>query len=181
MRFAPRLKELRRKARLQELVVLVWGPGEPRPGAPDVLQNYWAKRVQIRETLTGLFPNSDILFSESDALRDQTRDLDDLLAEELAHAAIADCILVLDVSRGAHVEVDRFSAIPAIASKMTVLLPEKYVGNDGLVSQVHQAIRVVGFSGEELAACHVATVKSVRVVDTAALRVMMLATVTPYL
>ena len=38
-------------------------------------------------------------------------------------APIADCILVLDVSRGAHVEVDRISSYPLLAKKMRILLP----------------------------------------------------------
>src|ERR1700722_213362 len=100
-----RIEALRTKARQQDLVVLVWGPGDPGPaGAPDLIK-YWGKRNQIKDVLSSTFPNAEVMFSESDTLRDHTRDLTSLLTEELVHAAVADCIIVLDVSRGAHVEV----------------------------------------------------------------------------
>lgn len=174
MEAGKRIDNLRKKARDQVLVVLVWGPGDPGlGGSPDLLL-YWQKRNQIRDVLVRTFPNAEILFSESDALRDHTRDLTDLLAEELVHASIADCILVLDVSRGASGEVDRFTSTPDIAAKMTVLLPERWVRGTGLVSHVHKKTNVLGFSDEELNRCDVATKMSVSVVDTCAVQKLLL-------
>jgi hypothetical protein len=170
MKAKNRIHELRRKARLQELVVLVWGPGDPGKGGPVETRKYWEKRKEIRKVLARKYPNSEVLFSESTGLRDHTRDLNDLLTEELVHASVADCIVVLDVSRGAHVEVDRFAFVPEIAAKMTVLLPERFVGGTGLVSDIRKRIHVLGFSDEELDRCYVATKKSVSVVDKIAVQ-----------
>jgi hypothetical protein len=181
MKAGSRIKLLRRKARQQALLVLIWGPGDPGPGGTPDMRKYWEKRNQIREELTRTFPNAEILFSESDALRDHTRDLRDLLAEEMVHAAVADCILVLDVSRGAHVEVDRFALVPNIAEKMVVLLPDRYVGGTGLVSHVHNRVRVLGFSDEELDRCDVATKKSVSLVDSFALEKLVAPNLTAFL
>jgi hypothetical protein len=181
MKAKERIKELRRRARLQELVVLVWGPGDPGPTGSTEIRKYWEKRKQIRKAVSSKYPNAEVLFSESTALRDYTRDLNDLLAEELVHATIADCILVLDLSRGAHVEVDRFSLLPEIAAKMTVLLPDRYVGSTGLVSHVHRSIYVLGFSDDELDRCYVATKKSLSVVDSFAIQKLVGASLTRYL
>jgi hypothetical protein len=170
MRAKDRVQALRTKAHQQQLVVLVWGPGDPGPSAPPELRKYWDKRNQIKDVLAAAYPNSEVLFSESDVLRDHTRDLNDLLTEELVHAAVADCIIVLDLSRGAHVEVDRFSDVPEIAAKMTVLLPERYAKNTGLVSHVHKKLFVQGFSDAELDRCDVATLKSVSIVETFAIK-----------
>jgi hypothetical protein len=165
-----RIRRLRSAAREQKLVVLVWGPGDPGPNGSPEIQKFWAKRCQIREVLSARFPNSQILFSESDVLRDLTRDLNDLLAEEAVHAAIADCILVLDVARGAHVEVDRFASLPDVACKMTVLLPEKFPGNAGLAKHVHSRVNARTFSNAELDRCDVATVMSPSIVDVSAIQ-----------
>jgi hypothetical protein len=161
---AERMAALRVKARRQALVVLVWGPG-----AKSANKEYWEKRIQIRERLKEAYKNAEVEFSESDVLRDHTRDLNDLLVEELAHAAIADCIIVLDVSRGSHVEVDRFTARPEIAAKITLLLPERYVGGTGLVSSVHKGVNVKGFSDAQLKDCHVASEMALSIVDSVAI------------
>ncbi len=176
-----RIKSLRKKARQQELVVLVWGPGDPGLAGSPEIRKYWEKRNQIRDVLARRYPKAQILFSESDALRDHTRDLSDLLTEELVHATVADCIIVLDVSRGAHVEVDRFTALPALAAKLMILLPDRWVGGTGLVSQIHRNARVLGFSDAQLDSCEVATKMSVSIVDTFALQKLLAPSLTPYL
>lgn len=173
MNSSERIRDLYVQAKAQPLVILVWGPGQPSPGATGDAVVYWNKRVQIREVLSREFPNSEVLFSEHAALRDHTRELEDLLTEELVHAAVADCILVLDVSRGAHVEVDRFSEHPSIAAKMRILIPERFVGTTGLVGSVHQDLRVKGFSDDELRLCRVATEKAVQIVLSFAIRKLM--------
>jgi len=159
VRAGDRIAALKRKARQQQLVILVWGPGDPGSGGSDLARKYWVKRNQIRDNLATLYPNAEVLFSEDSALRDETRGLGTTLDQELLDASIADCILILDVSRGAHVEVDRFAAIPDIAAKMTILIPETYVGGTGLVSQIHRRATVVGFADAELDSCAVATIK----------------------
>jgi hypothetical protein len=170
---ASRIAQVRERAKQQQLVVLVWGPGDPGPKGQKEILRYWRKRLDIREFLKKEFKQSEIEFSESDALRDHTRDLDALLTEELVHAAVADCILVLDVSRGAHVEVDRFSTYPAVAKKLRVLLPEKYVGGSDLVSQVLKGLTVIGFTEEEFKKCTLASDKAVKIVESVAIEKLM--------
>ena len=170
---ATRIAHLRDRAKQQQLVVLVWGPGDPGPKGQKEMVRYWRKRVEIREFLKKEFKQSEVEFSESDALRDHTRDLNALLTEELVHAAVADCILVLDVSRGAHVEVDRFSTYPILAKKLRVLLPEKYVGGSGLAGQVLKGLTVVGFTEEEFKKCSLASEKAVKIVETVAIEKLM--------
>jgi hypothetical protein len=93
MNAASRIAQIRDRAKQQQLVILVWGPGDPGPKGPKEILRYWRKRMDIRDFLRREFKQSEVEFSESDALRDHTRDLDTLLTEELVHAAVADCIL----------------------------------------------------------------------------------------
>lgn len=173
MTAAARIREIKDRARREPLVVLVWGPGDPGPKGLKQEKLYWKKRNQIRDSLTREFSASEVLFSETDALRDHTRDLESLLTEELVHAAVADCILVLDISRGAHVELDRFSTFPILANKIRVLLPQKYVGGTGLVNQVLQGLRVTGFTESELTNCTVASKKCVDIILSVAIEKLM--------
>ena len=173
MNAASKIRSLREEARKQDLIVLVWGPGDPGASAPAESRKFWVKRGQIRDAVQKNFPAAEVVFSESDSLRDHTRDLEDLLTEELLHAAIADCILVLDVSRGAHVEVDRFTTKPTLAAKIRVLIPDKWVGSKGLIGSVHQDTRVRGFSEDEFELCSLATEKCVTIVLSFAIRKMM--------
>jgi hypothetical protein len=170
---ADRIRALKSQAKRQDLVVLVWGPGDPGSGASPEASLYWEKRNQIRDCIAKEFSSAEVYFSESEALREHTRDLENLLTEELVHAAIADCILVLDVSRGSHVEIDRFSTIPAIAKKIRVLLPERHTGSRGLVSQILNGLKVIGFTEEELSKCNVATKICVDIVLSVALEKLM--------
>jgi hypothetical protein len=168
-----RIQSLYRRAKREDLVVLVWGPGDPGAAGSPELQKYWQKRQKIRDSLADVFKSSEILFSESGSLRDHTRDLQNLLTEELVHAAAADCILVLDVSRGAHVEVDRLSGYAVIAQKIRVLIPDRYVGSSGLVKVIHDKLAVVGFSEDEFTDCRLATDKCVKLVLSVAIEKMM--------
>ncbi len=167
--FAARIEQLRRECRREELAILVWGPGDPGPRGDQERRRVWEKRLQIKETLQREFPNAEIALSEDIQLRQLTSDLDDLLSEELAHAASADCILVLDLSRGAHVEVDRFTMYPALAAKMWLLLPDRFVGTAGLISVVHEGLKVRGFSPQEFEACSVARELAVKIVLSVAM------------
>ena len=161
------IKSFLEDAKRLEMLVLIWGPGDPGDSThPN--HKYWEKRCMIRELLRREFPNAGVYFSEDEALRKYTIHLDDALIEEGVHAEKADCILVLDVSRGAHVEVDRFSALPLIAAKMRLLLPERYVGTKGLVSVIHKRVRVVGFSDQEFDECSLARKKCIDIIHTVA-------------
>jgi hypothetical protein len=75
----------------------------------------------------------------------------------------ADCILVLDVSRDAHVEVDRFSRYASVAKKIRVLLPAKFVGGSGLVSEIHAGLKVTSFTEDEFKKCTLELVLSVAI------------------
>ena len=70
---AERIGALKQHAKRQQLVVLVWGPGDPGAGASKTDRKYWQKREQIRDALKAEFVESEILFSETEALRDHTR------------------------------------------------------------------------------------------------------------
>lgn len=167
-----RFNALYGSARSQELLVLVWGPGDPGPGADATARLYWEKRNQIQAAVKARFPNSEVLFSESAVLRERTKHLGNLLTEELVHAHIADCILILDVSRGASLELDHFSGDPSIAKKMRLLIPERFVGGTGLISTVHQKVHVTGFSEDQLHACQVATELAPNLVEAVAIEKM---------
>jgi hypothetical protein len=169
---ATRIKRLKEDAKEQQLVILVWGPGDPGAGGSREKKKYWEKRNQIRDLLSTQFPASQIYLSEASELRDHTRDLEDLLTEELVHAAVADCILVLDVSRGAHVEVDRFSTNRQVAPKLRILLPAEEVGR-GLVHDVHKHLRVTGFTDDEFRRCSLASEKAINIVLSVALKKLM--------
>ena len=152
-------------------MVLVWGPGEPADEiSVDSAVTYWQKRNQIKEQLRKTFPKAEVFFSEDQELRNRTRSMEDPLVEEMVHALAADCILILDVSRGAHVEVDQFAANPRIADKIRLLIPDKWVGTKGLVGVLHQRVRVFGFSHDEFQFCKLATEKSVHIVLSVAIR-----------
>jgi hypothetical protein len=173
LKAAARIEAIRARAKLEPLVVLVWGPGDPGVKARGETRKYWEKRKQIRDKLAKEFPQAEVFFSESDALRDHTRDLDSLLTEELVHAAAADCILVLDVTRGAHVEVDRFSDYASVAKKLRVLLPAKHVGGSGFVNQIHGGLKVTGFTDDEFKKCTLASEITVKIVLSVAIERLM--------
>lgn len=152
---AERIRKLKASARGVPLVILVWGPGAPGATASPTMALLWAKRREIRSRLRVEFPHSEVFFSEDPELRRNVDDLPTVLAEELAEAWVSDCIIVLDVSRGAHVEVDHFSAIPEIAAKMHVFLPEEYVDR-GLAREIHRRVASVnGFTDDDLRECNV--------------------------
>jgi hypothetical protein len=63
-----RARRIRRRAHLEEFVVLVWGPGDPGPGADaDALLAY-RKRLEIRQNLEREFPEAEVVFSEDAAM-----------------------------------------------------------------------------------------------------------------
>jgi hypothetical protein len=124
----------------------------------------------IKKHLREAFQNSGIFFSEDDELRARTKHLEDVLVEEMVHGLAADCILILDVSRGAHVEVDQFATNAKLAPKIRLLIPTRFVGTKGLVGVVHQRVRVCGFTDEEFEACRVARDLAVNVVESVAIR-----------
>ncbi|MCA1706763.1 MAG: hypothetical protein LC808_27285 [Actinobacteria bacterium] len=155
MSFAAELERLREeKLRTYPLLILVWGPGDPGPDGPDLLRRLYVKREDIRAHLRQRFPSADVQFSED--LVSGTDRGDTILAQELEQAAVAHSVFVLDVSRGAHVEVDVYSTYAVIAAKMHVFLPEEYIGR-GLAREVHDRLRSLeGFTDKDLADCRVA-------------------------
>jgi len=52
---AERIAQIRERARQQQLVILVWGPGDPGSKGSKEATRYWQKRVQIRDFLTKEF------------------------------------------------------------------------------------------------------------------------------
>lgn len=86
---------------------------------------------------------------------------------EALQAKIADLVLMLDLSRGADLELDHFvPTYPWFRAKVHVFLPAKYVSTKGLVADVFKYIpqdQIEGFSDKEFNRCDVATTKAVRV------------------
>lgn len=169
---ADRLRRFKAAAREVPLVVLVWGPGPTSVERGLTMSLIWTKRNEIRSRLKAHFPRSEVFFSEDPELRRNVGDLPTVLAEELAEAWVSDCIIVLDVSRGAHVEVDHFSHIPEIAAKMHVFLPEEYVGH-GLARDVHRKVASVnGFTDDDLRDCNLLTRTVALVMERAIMRLI---------
>jgi len=80
---------------------------------------------------------------------------------------------MLDISRGADLELDHFvPTYPWFRDKVYVFLPEAYVGTTGLVSDVLKYLRpdqLLGYTAAEYGACTVATVKTIEIVDAVAI------------
>jgi hypothetical protein len=158
--------EIRRRAHREELKILVWGPGNPGVGGSPKRRRAYQKRIQIRDELRRRFPNSEVFFSEDPEMRHLTADLGGQLRKEALQAYLSDVIIILDVSRGADLELDHFvPTYPWFARKVHVLLPEKYVGGSGLVNEVFDYVnkeQVQGFTQAEWKACTVASEKAMK-------------------
>ncbi len=171
-----REEKLRTLARKQELLVLVWGPGDPGSKASANAQLGFRKRKQIKAEIEQIFPGANVRFSEDSDLQNMTDYMRRQLRREMVHARIADVIVVLDVSRGADLEVDHFIQKYAwFREKAYVLLPQKYVGTKGLVADVFDLLprrQLIGFTEDELKTCHVATQVCISIVDEIAMQML---------
>jgi hypothetical protein len=154
-------------ARQQQLIVLVWGPGDPGDfGSPEAKEAY-GKRCLIRDVLRDMFPQSDIAFSrENQEILGQTDKL-------TLDAFDADAVIILDMSRGPHLELGRLTKFPWFLEKLWLLERREYPGEPSLVAKQFKLIpqdQVQGFTDEEFRRSDVARIMSVKAVTTVAVR-----------
>lgn len=165
--------EIRRGVHYVPIKILVWGPGDPGSGAPDEKRKGYEKRLQIRDLLRTSFPHAEVYFSEDTEMVEVGEAVSGQLRREALQARIADLVLMLDISRGADLELDHFvPTYPWFREKVHVFLPERFVNSQGLVGEVFDYLRrdqVEGFTDEEFETCLVATEKAIRVAETVAL------------
>src|SRR5690349_16932228 len=99
---------IRQDARFEPITILVWGPGDPGAKAPAPRRKAYKKRVQIKESLKREFPRASVHFSEDPEMIDLGAGIKGQLRIEAVQAKISDLILMLDLSRGADLELDHF-------------------------------------------------------------------------
>lgn len=171
-------EKFRKLVRKQELLVLVWGPGDPGSKASAVEKLGFNKRKQIKKEIEKVFSEADVRFSEDPVLRKMTSYLGRELMREMVHAKLADVVILLDISRGVDLEVDHFvETYEWFRNKAYVLIPQKYVKTKGLIADVFKNLRdghLIGFTDYELKHCTVATKVCVGIVDEVALRIFAL-------
>ncbi len=153
--------------------VLVWGPGDPGPGAsPEKIRAY-EKRTKIKDVLDKEFSRGEVHFSEDEEMQDISSWISGNLRKEVFQAMLADFIIMLDISRGVDLELDHFvPTYPWFREKAHVFLPDIYVPPAGLAKEVFdylKPIQVEGFSNDEFNECTLATTKAVRAALSAAL------------
>ena len=155
--------KLNEHARQQaEFLVLIWGPGKNQAG--------YDKRCMIRDVLRNLFPRSKFDFSEDI----QIPEIIGTLPKQAVQAKIAKLIIILDISRGAHFEINHFTKYSWFLSKAWVLVPQEDLNRLDEGGFAWQALRLIprqqikGFTAEELARSDVAKVMSVDIVTTVA-------------
>jgi hypothetical protein len=153
-------------AKFEAITILVWGPGDPGSSASAKLRKAYAKRLQIKEVLKQEFPRATVHFSEDPEMIELGQGVKGQLRVEALQAKIADLVLMLDLSRGADLELDHFvPTYPWFRDKVHVFMPERYVSGTGLVNEVLKYIprdNVEGFTEKEFKVCEVAKVKAVR-------------------
>jgi len=156
----------RRFIRQMEIRVLVWGPGPPSAGSHSPGYN---KRLQIKAEILNSFPLSLVYFSEDQEMRDIAQHLTEQLLKEALQAKAVDMIIILDMSRGAEVEIDHFiETYDWFPSKAYVFLPDRYINTANLAGDVLGKLaegHLVGFTQDEFKRCDVATIMAVKAVE----------------
>ncbi len=165
--------EIRANSHYEHIKILVWGPGNPGTGATPDRQRAYEKRLQIRDVLRTRFPRAEVYFSEDPEMIQITEGIPGQLRKEALQAKISDLVLMLDISRGADLELDHFvPTYPWFRDKVHVFVPERYMPPSGLVSEVFNYLRpeqIEGYSDADFEACVVATQKAVQVAEYVAL------------
>ncbi len=167
-RFLIREAELLKDAQYEPINVLVWGPGKPNE---EIEQKQYKKRLQIKAEIEKRFPKAEVRFSEDEDLKTVLPG-GSVLTHEAMHAKVAHVVIVLDLSRGADVELDHF--IPTYAwfrPKVKVLLPVDYLSSPGLAGHILSNLRpdqIIGFSAEDFDSCKVASELAVNIAQETA-------------
>jgi hypothetical protein len=157
----------------EPIIILVWGPGNPGADATAERKLAYEKRVKIKKVLKKEFHRAEVHFSEDLEMLRIADGIHGQLSKEALQAFVADLILILDISRGADLELDHFiSTYSWFRNKVHVFLPNQYLPPRGLVSEVFGLLskdQLEGFSEEEFERCDVAKVKAVKVALSAAM------------
>lgn len=165
--FRRKAQTFEKRARLQALSVLIWGPGKPGKGASDAAKKGYKKKKLMRRTLRKYLPNAEVEFSEN---LDNEGILDPFVAEGI-DAQGTDLVIILDISPGANLERTYYTQYDWFRSRAWILVPQEYVNTRGLVGKIYGRIprhQVQGFTAEEFDRCDVATKLSLRVAKTVA-------------
>jgi len=165
--------EIMENARYAPIKILVWGPGDPGADASAEKRKGYEKRIQIKDVLRSRFPRAAVHFSEDEEMLEIGEGISRQLTKQALQARDADLVLMLDISRGADLELDHFvPTYPWFREKVYVFLPERFVPPTGLVREVFDYLRqdqVEGFTDEEFEVCDVAKEKAVCIAQTVAL------------
>lgn len=134
----------------QELIILVWGPGESGDSAE------YAKREQLRTRLRETFPRSSVYFSEDkeldEALPPEFRALP-LVDKELAHLALCHLCVVLDTSAGPAAEIAAYGRTQ-FASRLLILTPDRHKSVTSFPALLRENLNQVFFSPDEFESCN---------------------------
>jgi hypothetical protein len=165
-------QEILEFSRLQPIKILVWGPGIPEPSASIERKAAYGKRLKIRDNLRLIFPRAEVFFSEDPEMVELSAPLRGQLRREALQARIADLVIMLDISRGADLELDHFvPTYPWFRDKVYVFLPEEYVPPRGLVREVFAYLpedQVEGYTQQEFEECTLATKKAMEIAQSVA-------------
>lgn len=167
-------EKIKETARCQPITILVWGPGDPGDGAPLEKVKAYQKRLKIKNHLRKRFPSAAVFFSEDKEMKKLALTGQSQLEAQAVQANIAQLVLMLDLTRGVHLELDYFiPKYPWFREKAYVLLPEKYVSASGLAGNVLDMLEsnhIIGFSDTEFDSCKLVTEKVDGVAHTIALK-----------
>ncbi len=173
-RFHEDILRIKEDIRYQPIRVLIWGPGSPRTEAGEKSKEY-LKREQIKQELSQRFPRAEVYFSEE--LMDIDLASERPLLQEAVHAKISDLIIILDLGRGAELELDHFVLqYPWFRNKVFLLIKEEYLNTHGLVIEVFKYLpphQIKGFSEDDFEKCTVASSLAVEATEVACLEYLL--------
>lgn len=152
----------------QRLNVLIWGPGDPGENGDPEAKKAYEKRCLIRTVLLEKYPRSKVRFSEEIKKRNPEMSQ---LDQETFDAKFADLVIILDISPGAHLELNHFTKYSWFRTKVCLFVPQKYLDTPGLADEVYKLIpekQRKGFSPEEYERSDVAKVMAVNIVEIVA-------------
>lgn len=135
----------------QELLMLIWGPGDPGEGGSPEAKEGYKKRCLIRDALRANFPNAEVEFSEDL----ETGGIEDLLLREAVQAKISDAVIILPISHGAYFELYYYSTkYKWFHDKAWVLAPQEYLNTTGIAGELLKRLpRKFGYTAEQFERC----------------------------
>ncbi len=156
---------LKQRAKGYPVKVLVFGPGEPASDATPEQRKGYEKRCQIREEVSKEFPMAEVHFPEDPEMITIADGIRGQLRKEALQAKLSDIVIILDISRGADLEIDHFiSKYSWVRDKVHIFLKEEYFKaykeEKSLVAEVLKQInpnQIESFTDEDFKLCRIAT------------------------